>query len=102
MDYSEILHALQSASPFDLYRLRMGIDGMLDQPERMLPIKRQLRPGMTISYFSGRKNRLVDAVVEEVQRTWCIPFWMSTILWPQPGGYFRVWTFRPGVSAWLA
>lgn len=68
MDYSAILHALQSATPFDLYRLRMGIDGMLDQPERLLPIRRQLRPGMEISYFSGRENRLVEAVVEEVHR----------------------------------
>ena len=87
MDYSEILHALHTASLFDLYRLRMGIDGMLDQSERLLPIKRQMRPGMAISYFSGRENRLVDAVVEEVQRTcvyardkadgkrWSIPFY---------------------------
>ncbi|MBF0402292.1 MAG: hypothetical protein HQL90_16200 [Magnetococcales bacterium] len=103
MDYSEILHALQSASPFDLYRLRMGIDGMLQQPERMLPIKRQLRPGMAISYFCGRKNRLVDAVVEDVQRTcvylkdtadgqrWSMPFYVinlagvNTDIHPQQG-----------------
>ncbi|MBF0631031.1 MAG: hypothetical protein HQL89_08585 [Magnetococcales bacterium] len=38
MNYSEILHALQGASLFDLYRLRVGIDGMLDQPERLLPV----------------------------------------------------------------
>ncbi|MBF0161950.1 MAG: hypothetical protein HQL88_06655 [Magnetococcales bacterium] len=68
MDYSEILHALQNASPFDLYRLRVGIDGLLSQPERLAPIQRRLRPGMEISYFSGRDNRQVDAVVEEVHR----------------------------------
>ena len=103
MDYSEILHALQDASPFDLYRLRMGIDGMLDQPERMLPIKRQMRPGMSISYFSGRENRQVDALVEEVQRTcvyardkadgkrWSIPYYainlagVDTDIHPQQG-----------------
>lgn len=68
MDYSEILHALQTASLFDLYRLRIGIDTLLEQPERLLPIKRQLRPGMTISYFSARENKQFDAVVEEVHQ----------------------------------
>ncbi|MEO5369026.1 MAG: hypothetical protein H7833_03015 [Magnetococcus sp. DMHC-1] len=42
---------------------------MLDQPERLLLIKRQLRPGMEISYFSSKENKLVDAVVEDVRRT---------------------------------
>ncbi|MBF0148053.1 MAG: hypothetical protein HQL84_14680 [Magnetococcales bacterium] len=68
MNYSEILHALQGASLFDLYRLRVGIDGMLDQPERLLPVRRQLHPGMEISYFSGKDNKQVDAVVEGVHR----------------------------------
>lgn len=69
MDYSEILHALQNASLFDLYRLRTGIDGLLAQPERLLSIKRRLQPGMEISYFSPRDNALLEAVVEEVRRT---------------------------------
>ncbi|MBF0423400.1 MAG: hypothetical protein HQL73_10450 [Magnetococcales bacterium] len=68
MNYSEILHSLQSASLFDLYRLRVGIDGMLNQPERLLPIKRRLHPGMEICYFSNKENKQVDAVVEEVHR----------------------------------
>lgn len=71
MNYSEILHALQNASLFDLYRLRVGIDGLLEQPERLRQIKCHLHPGLAIAYFSGRENKLVDAVVEEVQRT-CI------------------------------
>ncbi|MBF0154561.1 MAG: hypothetical protein HQL64_12535 [Magnetococcales bacterium] len=69
MDYSDILHALHEVSLFDLYRLRVGIDAMLEQPERLAPIKRQLQPGMDISYFSGKENRLVDAAVEEVRRS---------------------------------
>ncbi|MBF0341693.1 MAG: hypothetical protein HQL95_12140 [Magnetococcales bacterium] len=69
MDYSSILHELQNASLFDLYRLKVGIDGMLDQPERLAQIKQHLQPGMMISYFNGRKNRLADAEIMEVQRT---------------------------------
>ncbi|MEO5347976.1 MAG: hypothetical protein H7834_16610 [Magnetococcus sp. YQC-9] len=69
MDYSALLQALQTATLFDLYRLKIGIDGMLDQPERLAQVKRHLQPGMLISYFNGRKNRLADAEVIEVQRT---------------------------------
>lgn len=80
MDYSEILRTLQKASLFDLYRLRVGLDGLMDQPERILPIKRRLRPGMEIAYFSPRENKQVDAVVEEVRRTClyvCGTRWMA-------------------------
>ncbi|MBF0177250.1 MAG: hypothetical protein HQL63_10460 [Magnetococcales bacterium] len=103
MDYSELLHALQNASLFDLYRLRVGIDGMLEKPERLSAVKQRLRPGMAISYFSGRENRLVDAVVEEIHRTclyardkadgrrWSVPLYavnvdqVSTDIHPQQG-----------------
>lgn len=69
MDYSEILHALQGASLFDMYRLRVGINKMLEMPERILPVRQRLRPGMEISYFDESLNKLVDAVVVEIRRT---------------------------------
>ncbi|MBF0163706.1 MAG: hypothetical protein HQL97_13465 [Magnetococcales bacterium] len=91
MDYSSILQALQQASLFDLYRLRVGIDNMLDQPERLQTVRHQLRPGMTIAYFDSRRNGLTEAIVEEVQRTnvhvidkeggrkWRIPLYMINL-----------------------
>ncbi|NGZ05276.1 MAG: hypothetical protein G8237_02870 [Magnetococcales bacterium] len=69
MDYSAILQELQGATLFDLYRLKVGIEGMLDQPERLAQVKRHLHPGMVISYFNGRKNRQSVAEVIDVQRT---------------------------------
>jgi len=69
MDYSSILQALQQATPFDLFRLQVGIGNLLDQPGRLQAIKRRLKPGMTISYFNTRQNRLMEAMIEEVQRT---------------------------------
>ncbi|GAB0057048.1 hypothetical protein SIID45300_01369 [Candidatus Magnetaquicoccaceae bacterium FCR-1] len=69
MDYSSILQALQQASLFDLYRLRVGIDNMLDQPDRLQRVRQRMQPGMTITWFDGRQNRLTEAIVEEVQRT---------------------------------
>ncbi len=69
MDYTQLLHELQQASLFDLYRLQAGIGKMLDQPERIQAIKRRLRPDMQVTYFDERENRLIPAVVEEIQRT---------------------------------
>lgn len=91
MDYTQLLHELQQASLFDLYRLKSGINKMLDQPDRITAIKRQLRMGQEISYFEERENRLVPAIIEDIQRTrlsvrnkedgkhWTIPFYMVNI-----------------------
>ncbi|MEO5352268.1 MAG: hypothetical protein H7835_03530 [Magnetococcus sp. XQGC-1] len=69
MDYSQLLHELQQATLFDLFRLNTGIGQMLDQPERIAAVKRQLRIGQEITYFDQGQNRLIPAVVEEIQRT---------------------------------
>lgn len=69
MDYTQILHALQSATLFDLYRLRVAIEQQLDNPARIEQVRAQLRPGMTITYFDDAKNRPVKASVVELNRT---------------------------------
>lgn len=69
MDYTVILTQLQSATLFDLYRLRIAIERQLDLPERIEPVRARLRPGMAIHYFDETKNRLVPATVLELHRT---------------------------------
>jgi hypothetical protein len=69
MNYSEILHALKNASLFNINRLRVAMNTLLEDPEKLLAIKRQLHMGMDISYFCSRSNKLVDAVIEEIRRT---------------------------------
>ena len=69
MDYSQLLHELQQATLFDLFRLQTGIGQMMDQPDRIAAVKRQLRIGQEITYFDQGQNRLIPAVVEEIQRT---------------------------------
>ncbi|MBF0295584.1 MAG: hypothetical protein HQL96_10390 [Magnetococcales bacterium] len=69
MDYADILHALQFVTPFDLYRLRIGIDALLDDPARLLPVKRRVHIGLEILFFNARENRVMTGVVEKVQRT---------------------------------
>ena len=87
MGCSEILRSLENASLFDIYRLRAALDVCFEQPDKVLSVKRQLRAGMEISYFSGRYNKMTDAVIAEVQRNcvyaidkgtekkWSVPFY---------------------------
>jgi hypothetical protein len=69
MDYSEIIKALEAASSYDLYRLQVAIDHLLDEPERLKAIKRRLKPGQAITYFDRGENRLVEAKVIRLKQT---------------------------------
>jgi hypothetical protein len=83
--------ALQKASAFDLYRLQSAIGHLLDDPLRLNAIKRQLRPGMEITYFEPQENRLIPVQVLEIRRTrvaiqelqtgkrWTVPLYMINI-----------------------
>lgn len=69
MNYSEVLKALNSASLFELYRLREAIQTELEDPVRLELMKRECRVGQRVSYFDGEENRLVDAVILDLKRT---------------------------------
>ncbi|MBF0097346.1 MAG: hypothetical protein HQM04_10120 [Magnetococcales bacterium] len=69
MDYSAILHALQNATPFDLYRLQSAIGTLLQRPESLQAIKQALKPGLEVTYFHQRDNTLREAVILEIRRS---------------------------------
>ena len=69
MDYSEIITVLDKACAFDLYRLRTALDHMIDDPRRIIEVKSALRLGQTIQYFEANRNRVFEAVVEQVKQT---------------------------------
>ncbi len=91
MDFNLILSELRNASTFDLYRLQAAISKLLDDPERVIAIKRQLRPGMEITYFHPEENRLIPvrlleprktrALVQDLrsERQWTIPLFMINL-----------------------
>lgn len=91
MDYTLVLKELEKASLFELFRLESAISDLLDDPVRLLAIKRQLRAGTDISYFDTHKNCLVPARLEAVRKTrasvreletgklWTIPLYMINI-----------------------
>ena len=69
MNYSDIIKALEQASAFDLYRLTVAIDTMIDDPQRILAIKMALRLGQEIEYYDASANRQQRAIIEKIQST---------------------------------
>lgn len=69
MNYSDIIQALDEASAFDLYRLRTALDNMIDDPNRLIEVKKALRLGMEIEYCDAAGNRVEPAIVEKINQT---------------------------------
>lgn len=69
MNYTEIISALEQASAFDLYRLSMGIDNMIDDPRRIIEIKSKLHLGQEIEFYEPRDNRVYQATLEQMKQT---------------------------------
>jgi hypothetical protein len=69
MDYSKIIEELKQASLFELYRLSVAINHLLEDPRRLSEIKKGLRSGQKISYFDRTENRLIEAKVIKLMRT---------------------------------
>lgn len=61
MNYTDLLTELNKASLFDLFRLNVAIDRELENPHRLIAIKKRLNVGMHISYFNNTENRLIPS-----------------------------------------
>jgi hypothetical protein len=68
MNFSEVLKVLNSASAFDLYRMRAAIDRVLDQPGWMQAVQSRLRVDQTIDYFDPQTNRAHKGQILEMRR----------------------------------
>lgn len=65
MNFSALLEALNQASAFELYRLRVAIDRVLTDPKWTVAIRAQLHIGQEIEYFDPRANRLCPGQILE-------------------------------------
>ncbi|MCK4869861.1 MAG: hypothetical protein KAS93_02000 [Gammaproteobacteria bacterium] len=66
---SEIITQLEKATPFQLWRLRALIDKLLEDPNRLMHVKRKLYLGKEITYFAPEENRDITAIVINILRT---------------------------------
>lgn len=63
------MQAIARATSFDLYRLQSAINRLLDDPQRIMEVKRRIHPGDDIEYFDPAGNRVVQARLLKFQRT---------------------------------
>lgn len=68
MNFSEVLKALNSASAFELYRMRAAIDRVLDEPRWVLAVQSRLQVGQPVEYFDTQANLLRRGQVLELRR----------------------------------
>lgn len=68
MNFTEVMDALKQASGFELYRLRAGIDRVLDDPKWIAAIRKALRVGQVIEYFDEKDNRLCTGQILEMRK----------------------------------
>ena len=64
-----ICSQLEKLTLFELTQLNSIINKMTEDEERNNFVKRQLKSGMTVSYFNSRKNKVLDAVFLDVNKT---------------------------------
>src|SRR6185437_7925198 len=67
MDYTNVMASLNQASLFDLYRLHVAIGNELDNPNRIMEVKKKLLIGMKISFFCSDENRSIDVTIIELK-----------------------------------
>lgn len=78
MDFSETIASLNSASAFELFRLRAAIDRVLDQPDWMDAGRSRLRVGQPVQYFDPAANRSQQGQVLELRRKQAVVLDLAT------------------------
>ena len=78
MNFSATLAALNSASAFDLYRLRAAIDRVMDQPGWIDAVRSRLQVGQAIQYFDPQANRAHQGQILELRRKQAVVLDMGT------------------------
>lgn len=63
INFDEVMQFLQSASTYELFRLKHYIGNEIASPIRTEQIKAQLRVGQRVEYFSTRSQALHSGVV---------------------------------------
>lgn len=67
-NYADIHEALNQLSTFDLFRLVSTIDRKLEDADRILEVKRNLKIGQMVQYFIPESNRLAMGKLLKLQR----------------------------------
>ncbi|MFT7412840.1 MAG: hypothetical protein ACI9J4_001203 [Paraglaciecola sp.] len=86
MNIQDIFQELQTASDFELFRLKAAIEKLLEDPERINTLRKKMVVGMQLDYFNEVENRSIACELIEIKRTratvreietgqrWTLPF----------------------------
>jgi hypothetical protein len=69
MNIQPVFQDLQTASDFELFRLKTAIEKLLEDPERINALRKKLAVGMQIEYFNQEENRSILCELLEIKRT---------------------------------
>ena len=87
MNVQTVFQELETASDFELYRLNIAINKLLEDPERINTLRKKLVIGMQVEYFKSEVNKVVVCEILEIKRTrvtvkeieteerWLLPFY---------------------------
>ena len=91
MNIQQIFDELESATDFELFRLKSAIEKVLEDPERTNALKRKIQVGMAVEYFCTERNKAVLCTVLKVGRSrvsvreqdtgqqWSLPFYFLNL-----------------------
>ena len=86
MNIQSVFQELQTASDFELSRLKAAIEKLLEDPERINALRKKMVIGMQLDYFDVEDNRAIPCELLEIRRTratvrvietgktWTLPF----------------------------
>ena len=91
MDIQTIFEQLETATDFELYRIKSAIEKVLEDPDRLKFLKSKITVGMKVDYFCYDRNKLIECVVLQVKRSrvsveetlsgqkWTLPFYFLNL-----------------------
>ena len=91
MDIQAIFEQLETATDFELYRIKSAIEKVLEDPERVKTLKSKITVGMKVDYFCYDRNKLIECEVLQVKRSrvsveetlsgqkWTLPFYFLNL-----------------------
>jgi hypothetical protein len=62
MNIQLIFQEIQTASVFELFRLKSAIDKLLEDPERINALRKKMVVGMQLDYFNEEENRSIALI----------------------------------------
>ncbi|MFA0692254.1 hypothetical protein [Vibrio splendidus] len=73
MNTQKVFEELETASDFELFRLKSAIEKVLEDPDRARALKAKITVGMEVEYFcTERNNSVLCTILKVVELGWTL------------------------------